>query len=495
MATNRFVCEVCGKGFQRDQNLQLHRRGHNLPWKLKQREEQEIRKRVYVCPEASCVHHDPSRALGDLTGIKKHFFRKHGEKKWKCERCCKRYAVQSDWKAHRKVCGTREYRCDCGSMFSRRDSYITHRAFCDALVEETGKISANQVADDQHCGELEYTRTPRMSSDSKKACSSSFSHLASVNVDAACVRDDSDLRQRLEKDAGIDPPSLVEHERPEAKEYGRGKDPGLSLYLGPGPPELSAHIKGCMGAAAVSVTSEDSCLGFGHDEMMYRRPSSGLGALSGVVESSIPISEPWGEFYSTRGCSEPWSKETQTQFTSTMVGLSVSASGSFNNSACSLIGHTFSGAIPNKSVSGNGFMNRKPSSYVPRHAGPAQMPATALLQKAAIMGATSTTSSSVFNGFRGDPRLIGIKKVVQREPLLAANRNILSPNLHPLPIPNILTRDFSMDFSHGSKRQQVKNSFNSEFSSDQGTLQEFLNSLCSAHPSVFQSHTDDIDQC
>ncbi|KAI5076745.1 hypothetical protein GOP47_0008810 [Adiantum capillus-veneris] len=51
MATNRFVCEVCGKGFQRDQNLQLHRRGHNLPWRLKQREEQEIKKRVYVCPE------------------------------------------------------------------------------------------------------------------------------------------------------------------------------------------------------------------------------------------------------------------------------------------------------------------------------------------------------------------------------------------------------------------------------------------------------------
>ncbi|KAG8380101.1 hypothetical protein BUALT_Bualt07G0158600 [Buddleja alternifolia] len=119
MATNRFVCEVCNKGFQRDQNLQLHRRGHNLPWKLKQRSSKEIRKKVYVCPEISCVHHDPSRALGDLTGIKKHFCRKHGEKKWKCEKCSKKYAVQSDWKAHAKTCGTREYRCDCGTLFSR----------------------------------------------------------------------------------------------------------------------------------------------------------------------------------------------------------------------------------------------------------------------------------------------------------------------------------------------------------------------------------------
>ncbi|KAK6914745.1 hypothetical protein RJ641_019862, partial [Dillenia turbinata] len=139
MATNRFVCEICNKGFQRDQNLQLHRRGHNLPWKLKQRTNKEVRKKVYVCPEATCVHHDPARALGDLTGIKKHFSRKHGEKKWKCEKCSKRYAVRSDWKAHSKICGTREYRCDCGTLFSRRDSFITHRAFCDALAEESAK--------------------------------------------------------------------------------------------------------------------------------------------------------------------------------------------------------------------------------------------------------------------------------------------------------------------------------------------------------------------
>ncbi|XP_021896422.1 protein indeterminate-domain 2-like isoform X2 [Carica papaya] len=139
LATNRFVCEICNKGFQRDQNLQLHRRGHNLPWKLKQRTSKEVRKRVYVCPEPTCVHHNPSRALGDLTGIKKHFCRKHGEKKWKCERCSKKYAVQSDWKAHMKTCGTKEYRCDCGTIFSRRDSFTTHRAFCDALAEENAR--------------------------------------------------------------------------------------------------------------------------------------------------------------------------------------------------------------------------------------------------------------------------------------------------------------------------------------------------------------------
>ncbi|VVB04935.1 unnamed protein product [Arabis nemorensis] len=141
MATNRFICEICNKGFKRDQNLQLHRRGHNLPWKLKQRTNKEpVKKKVYICPEKSCVHHDPARALGDLTGIKKHFSRKHGEKKWKCDKCSKKYAVMSDWKAHSKICGTREYRCDCGTLFSRKDSFITHRAFCDALAEESARF-------------------------------------------------------------------------------------------------------------------------------------------------------------------------------------------------------------------------------------------------------------------------------------------------------------------------------------------------------------------
>ncbi|KAJ1433109.1 Zinc finger C2H2-type [Sesbania bispinosa] len=158
LATNRFVCEICHKGFQRDQNLQLHRRGHNLSWKLKQRNSKEVKKKVYVCPEPSCVHHNPSRALGDLTGIKKHYCRKHGEKKWKCEKCSKIYAVQSDWKAHSKTCediclvlhknGNDE---DCKKNRSVKlqhwkDSFITHRAFCDALAEESARVSANQLA-------------------------------------------------------------------------------------------------------------------------------------------------------------------------------------------------------------------------------------------------------------------------------------------------------------------------------------------------------------
>ncbi|KAF8099255.1 hypothetical protein N665_0247s0038 [Sinapis alba] len=139
-ATNKFLCEVCEKGFQREQNLQLHRRGHNLPYILKQKSEEEvIRRKVYVCPEPTCVYHDPSRALGDLTGIKKHYYRKHCEKKFKCEKCSKSYAVESDYKAHSKICGKKEYRCSCGNKFSRRDSYDMHRAFCEPMSEEPAR--------------------------------------------------------------------------------------------------------------------------------------------------------------------------------------------------------------------------------------------------------------------------------------------------------------------------------------------------------------------
>ncbi|KAK8969037.1 Zinc finger protein MAGPIE [Platanthera guangdongensis] len=176
MATNRFICEVCNKGFQREQNLQLHRRGHNLPWKLKQKQSgKEVRRRVYLCPEPGCVHHDPSRALGDLTGVKKHFSRKHGEKKWKCDKCAKRYAVQSDCKAHSKTCGTREYRCDCGTLFSRRDSFITHRAFCDALAQDGAG---------HHVGGLTAINGSHLyrNSDSSSAISLGLSHLNSSNA-------------------------------------------------------------------------------------------------------------------------------------------------------------------------------------------------------------------------------------------------------------------------------------------------------------------------
>lgn len=132
LESDRYVCEICNQGFQRDQNLQMHRRRHKVPWKLLKRETPAVRKRVFVCPEPSCLHHDPCHALGDLVGIKKHFRRKHSNhKQWVCDKCSKGYAVQSDYKAHLKTCGTRGHSCDCGRVFSRVESFIEHQDACN----------------------------------------------------------------------------------------------------------------------------------------------------------------------------------------------------------------------------------------------------------------------------------------------------------------------------------------------------------------------------
>ncbi|CAD5189030.1 unnamed protein product [Musa acuminata subsp. malaccensis] len=133
LESDRYVCEICNQGFQRDQNLQMHRRRHKVPWKLLKREASEVRKRVFVCPEPTCLHHDPCHALGDLVGIKKHFRRKHSShRQWVCAKCSKAYAVQSDYKAHLKTCGTRGHSCDCGRVFSRVESFIEHQDTCTA---------------------------------------------------------------------------------------------------------------------------------------------------------------------------------------------------------------------------------------------------------------------------------------------------------------------------------------------------------------------------
>ncbi|CDP01676.1 unnamed protein product [Coffea canephora] len=137
MESDRYVCEICNQCFQREQNLQMHRRRHKVPWKLLKKDKQEVKKRVYVCPEPTCLHHDPCHALGDLVGIKKHFRRKHSNnKQWVCEKCSKGYAVQSDYKAHVKICGTRGHSCDCGRVFSRVEAFIEHQDTCKARMTD-----------------------------------------------------------------------------------------------------------------------------------------------------------------------------------------------------------------------------------------------------------------------------------------------------------------------------------------------------------------------
>uniref|UniRef100_A0A0E0QS58 C2H2-type domain-containing protein n=1 Tax=Oryza rufipogon TaxID=4529 RepID=A0A0E0QS58_ORYRU len=154
LESDRYVCEICNQGFQRDQNLQMHRRRHKVPWKLLKREAGEAaRKRVFVCPEPTCLHHDPSHALGDLVGIKKHFRRKHsGHRQWACARCSKAYAVHSDYKAHLKTCGTRGHSCDCGRVFSRVESFIEHQDTCNASRGQAAAVAEGGNVSTAACG-------------------------------------------------------------------------------------------------------------------------------------------------------------------------------------------------------------------------------------------------------------------------------------------------------------------------------------------------------
>ncbi|KAL2347909.1 hypothetical protein Fmac_001909 [Flemingia macrophylla] len=347
MATNRFICEVCNKGFQREQNLQLHRRGHNLPWKLKQKSTKEPKRKVYLCPEPTCVHHDPSRALGDLTGIKKHYSRKHGEKKWKCDKCSKKYAVQSDWKAHSKTCGTREYRCDCGTLFSRRDSFITHRAFCDALAQESAREPSN--------------------------------------LSSAIYGNSNNMSLGLSQNMGLQIPSLQDQntQTTDLLRFGSGVRTGQFDHILP--PNLASHFRPSSHQTIQTppffMPSESTQNQNYHDHqqgILSNKPFQGLIQLSDL-NNNIPsgsnlFSLP---FLSNRGSNNNLSDQEQ-HYNST--------EGSNFLSESTIIGtdhQTSSTTAPSLL-----------STSVQNAANIAHMSATALLQKAAQMGATSSNNNN-----------------------------------------------------------------------------------------------------
>lgn len=344
MATNRFICEICNKGFQRDQNLQLHRRGHNLPWKLRQRSNKEVRKKVYICPEQTCVHHDPARALGDLTGIKKHFSRKHGEKKWKCEKCSKKYAVQSDWKAHTKTCGTREYKCDCGTLFSRKDSFITHRAFCDALAEESARLTSVS------------TTSLNFKSEEGSTTNVMNSHHG-LGHGLICT-------QGLQNVGGI--PQFGAHgfrldfNGIEQQQQQQQQRPSLSLWLNQGNPQMNNNMNGNNNASDVGPNYMSSCGSSGLPEIVQMAQANCL------MGSNSMVSNFGGN-------------------SNNSANLSLSSIGKRSEAGGSVVDLA---SIYSESQN----KQSKPAS---------PMSATALLQKAAQMGSTRSTNPSIFSGSFG----------------------------------------------------------------------------------------------
>ncbi|KAJ6799566.1 uncharacterized protein M6B38_206290 [Iris pallida] len=403
MATNRFICEVCNKGFQREQNLQLHRRGHNLPWKLKQKSTKEVRRKVYLCPEPSCVHHEPSRALGDLTGIKKHFSRKHGEKKWKCDKCSKRYAVKSDWKAHSKTCGTREYRCDCGTLFSRRDSFITHRAFCDALAQESARLPTGLASLGSHLygGNMGLGLSQMNNSQMSSLHNHQQTHPSADLLRLGAAGGGPQFDHLL-------PPSSSSFRQPPSAFYlGGSGGPNHHQDFSSNDDDTQSHhsllqsTKPPFGAGLMQLP-QDLQTNASH-------PSSSAAAAANLFNLSF---FPNGSTTSSMNNNNNYNSSQNSHLQ--LIPDQFSNAGGNNNeqAACTL----FSGSLMNDHQLASGVSSLYSTSMQSNHhdsvGGLPQMSATALLQKAAQMGATTSGgagSSSLLRGFGSSSSMTGAK--------------------------------------------------------------------------------------
>ncbi|KAI5076744.1 hypothetical protein GOP47_0008809 [Adiantum capillus-veneris] len=286
-----------------------------------------------------------------------------------------------------------------------------------------------------------------------------------------------------------------------AKAFRSGKGPALSLRLGtgpgPGPPSLSMQTIGSFPHAdnRLSMTSKDSVAGSGFDEAMHwPSSSSSLGMFASMLESPNPDAEPWKEHSSTVSATDTWPPQSLVGElgSNSVAGIWTSTMDhSFKNSGLSQFAPPSSGInMSSLSVFGNGYLPTRPSSYHPaRHTVSAQLPATALLQKAALMGATSSTSSSLFHSFGGDSRLVASKEA-QREPFLGFSNSLSSSNWPMSSSENHLLQGHATHNGHGYG-ERAEGSLYPALYNGQGTVQEFLNSLCSGEASVFQARASD----
>ncbi|KAL8100665.1 hypothetical protein AgCh_032791 [Apium graveolens] len=88
-----------------------------------------------------------------------------------------RYAVQSDYKAHLKTCGTRGHSCDCGRVFSRVESFIEHQDACN--IRGIRPNHQRQVTLQQQQQEAYSASTPSSTSPSS---ATNFANFASLST-------------------------------------------------------------------------------------------------------------------------------------------------------------------------------------------------------------------------------------------------------------------------------------------------------------------------
>ncbi|XP_062222992.1 protein SENSITIVE TO PROTON RHIZOTOXICITY 1-like [Phragmites australis] len=158
LAEHVHFCEICGKGFRRDANLRMHMRAHgdrfktldalSRPGQAKPPVGRDVR---FSCPFAGCNRnraHRRFRPLKSAVCARNHFRRSHCPKLYSCERCGgkKRFAVLADLRSHLRHCGEEaQWRCSCGTTFSRKDKLFGHLALFEGHTPAITEPNKNVV--------------------------------------------------------------------------------------------------------------------------------------------------------------------------------------------------------------------------------------------------------------------------------------------------------------------------------------------------------------